>query len=173
MWNASVLKSFWDLVFFMDFDISKKYCAWKHLLIFHDFLVCKSGQVLANDLFDMMLGQLLAKGTCVGQKHCIFITFGHLAKTFSWLLSATWNPFEIWYFWWIFDIFQKSRAWNVAKTWPKANSDTWDAFAHRAKHVFGQRKHFIDGFDSWPNTYWSDKPLLGFWRKFFTFGNIL
>ena len=78
-----------------------------HFFIFHDFLVYVSGQVLANDLFDMMLGKLLAKGTCVGQKHCIFITFGHLANTFSWLLSATWNPFEIWYFWWIFDIFQK------------------------------------------------------------------
>ena len=73
--------------FFLDFEVN--YCEFEVIFDFQYFLVCKSGQVLANDLFDMVVGQLLAKGTCVGQKHRIFITFGHLANTFSWLLNAS------------------------------------------------------------------------------------
>ena len=54
---------------FLDIELNC-YCKnLKRFLIFYDFLACKSVQILANELFDTVKGKLLAKGTCVDQKH--------------------------------------------------------------------------------------------------------
>ena len=54
---------------------------------------------------------------------------------------------------------------NVAKAWPKANSHIWNAFASRVQHVSGQKKHLRDDCDSWPRTYFTSVPLLGYWTQ--------
>ena len=54
---------------FLDIELNCYYKNLKPFLIFYDFLACKSVQILANELFDTVRGQLLAKVTCVDPRH--------------------------------------------------------------------------------------------------------
>ena len=48
----------------------------------------------------------------------------------------------------------------MAIGWPRANFNTWHAFAPRAKHIFGQKKHSTHYFGPWPRTYFMQAVLL-------------
>ena len=63
---------------FLDIELNCYYKNLKPFLIFYDFLACKSVQILANELFDTVRGQLLAKGTCVDQESTKSISFNHI-----------------------------------------------------------------------------------------------
>ena len=57
----------------------------------------------------------------------------------------------------------------MAKSWPRVNFDSYNAFAPRTERVGGPRKHFIDDLGHWPrnNSYW--KILLSLYSKFIKF----
>ena len=93
---------------------------------------------------------------------------GHrFSMAFELTLKSYWNLSFCIFFQ---DFWKTYKLKNMAIGWPRANFNTWHAFAPRAKHIFGQKKHSTHYFGPWPRTYFMQAILVRFWTKFLSFG---